>query len=102
MFQVTIDVVLNYSDGDYDYVTAWTDFVPRHVKSFDPATDTNVVITYTEDEQEFSCNLTLVPKVLTGLVITTKPTKRFYSEGETISYDGLNPFYAGLLTFGIL
>lgn len=78
-------VTATYSDESTFAVTSKCSLVPANNKRFDPEEDTNVEVTYADS----SCNLTLMPILLTGLQVTQNPAKMQYFAGEAIDYSGI-------------
>ena len=60
-------------------------------KAFNPETDTMIEISYSEAgfDGQITETITLTEVYLTGLQVTTNPSKTAYRHGEKISYDGM-------------
>ena len=80
-------VMATYSDGSMKDVTSSCSIIPTSGKAFD--TDTNVIISYTENDITVTAGLTLTEIALTDLQITTAPIRTSYRAEEKISYEGL-------------
>ena len=81
-----IVVTVIYSDNSTDNVTAKCSFSPAAGKSFDPDTDSTCTITYTEDNNELTCTLSLTGAMT--LRIDTLPIRTIYVDGEAVNYSG--------------
>ena len=82
-------VTATLSDGSTADVTSSCSITPAAGKSFDPDTDTNVVISYDTSTDTKTASLTLTEVTLSSLTITEYPTKMGYRSGETIDYSGI-------------
>lgn len=82
-------VTASYSDGSTVNVTSNCTITPRTGKLFDPETDTNVEISYLDSSESATASLVLTAITLTGISVTTNPTKMSYEAGEVIDYSGL-------------
>ena len=84
-------VTASYSDGSTEDITASCSISPAEGKAFDPATDTNVEISYSEGagQYEYSVSLLLTEISLISVSVTSNPNKAAYKSGEAITYSGL-------------
>ena len=85
-------IMAEYSDGTTKVITGSCTFNPVEGKSFDSATDRTVVVSYSEDGITKTATISLSIagiKTLTGLAVTTQPTKTSYKRGEAVDYTGL-------------
>ena len=79
----------NASIHEENDVTASCSFSVANGKKFNPETDTEVTISYTEDSTTRTCTLPLLPLALKGLKLSKAPDKTSYETGEPISYSGI-------------
>ena len=85
-----MNVTANLSDGTHDNIQKRNlVIVPADGKAFNPNTDTNVSISYTEGHETVDAYLMFTPITLTQIAVTTQPTKTTYSAGDPISYTGI-------------
>ncbi len=82
-------VTASYSDGSTNDVTALCSITPASGKAFDPETDTLAEISYSEGQTTATTSLMLTERYLTGISVTTNPTKIAYKYDERISYAGM-------------
>ena len=82
-------VTASYSDGASEDITASCSISPAEGKSFDPDTDTNTEITYSEGSITKTAGFMLTEIYMTGLQVTSYPRKTAYKHDERISYAGL-------------
>ena len=82
-----LTVIATYSDESTEDVTSRCSITPLENSLFDDNTD--VVISYSEGQDEQSATLQLTHLYLTELNITQQPAKTVYKTGEIISYEGL-------------
>lgn len=85
-----IAVTVTYSNNSTENVTAECSFAPASGKLFDPQSDTNVTITFTEGQNVLTCSLilTAASENEMRLIVATMPTKSSYKQGDTIDYSG--------------
>ncbi len=74
-----------YSDGSTKDVTNLCTITPAEGKAFDPETDTDVTFSYAG----LTTSTYLTEIYLTGIEVTTNPSKTAYKHGERISYSGM-------------
>ena len=86
-------VTATLSDGSTVDVTSSCSITPAAGKAFDPQTDTDVLISYSERGTTGliteTASIILTAIELTGIAVTQNPHKTAYSAGEPIDYAGL-------------
>lgn len=82
-------VTASYSDSSSEDVTASCSITPQEGKQFDPDTDTNAEVTYSEGSITETAGFMFTEIYMTGLQVTSNPLKTAYKHEEIISYEGL-------------
>ena len=84
-----IVVTASYTNQAQRDVTNFCTFNPGSGKQFDPATDTQVIISYTVSNVTKTATFALMEqKTLSQISVTRMPTKSAYEAGEEINYAG--------------
>ena len=84
-----IGIIAYYSDNSTEDVSGKCTFSPAAGKAFDPATDTTVTVSYTEDSVVKTQIFNLTAIILSSIEMITQPSKTSYMTGDVISYSGI-------------
>lgn len=88
-----LTVTASYSDGSSIDVTALCAISPADGKAFNPDTDSDVSISYSEPSSSGiiteNLEISLTPVYFTGLAVSSYPAKTSYRFAEAIDYSGL-------------